>query len=282
MDSTGESKPRAEQESEGMLTSFQPLSYTAIQREVETLQAVSAASMEEWQREISMYEEMIQETNPKILHFNVVPRRNYPNKGKEVKDPELFPYHTACYSLIEAYEQNETESIIPGHLPCTPHSVNETIHGLSLEWAQAGSNIGSFLQCEWDHGLENLMSANEDPEFWLRYDAEDVDFATRHHYGLACFPPEPEARANILFKLLRHALSDLQKDHYLAGAVIARMSSWKLLQDVDCLRKVMSIVESGLRECDGNCLDRYLTGQQEAPDHSCEDVRWSCLHLYQC
>jgi hypothetical protein len=79
---------------------------------------------------------------------------------------------------------------------------------------------------------------------------------------------------NILLRLLRHALSEVQRDYYLALTILTRLSRERALDDVAVLRKVLLIVNSECVECDNLCD----IGEK---DHDCGE--WSAfmngLHL---
>lgn len=262
-----------------LLTGFKPLSYTAVRQEVATFQAVSADNTDEWQREVNMYEETFYDLDTFTSQIVEMPRRNYPNNACKVKDTELYPYHDACYPLIEAYTQtarepNPLEARIPGHLSCSDASIASTISGLSH---QPPFRLTPALQDEWNNGLQRRLKAANDPDVRRRPEKVDSEFASINPYGLAHFPAKDGERRDILLKLLRHSMSDLQNDHLLAGEVILRMSRWNLFQDAGYLRRVLCVIESGLKECDGRCFDFMWDDEEfdddELPDHSCRDVR---------
>lgn len=222
-----------------LLTSYQPLSYTTVHQELANLKEISAAINEEWQQEVSMYEETILQNfgSSASSQAEQVPRRNYRNDDNIVSDTKLYPYHNACYPLLSIYEQDTyfTHSLIPGQLICSDEAISFCVSGLETKaplYLSVESMHALFLEDEWVNGLENRLKAQEDPTHWLAYEQVDVDFAASHSFGLARFPAEANARADILFKLLRHSISDLQKDHIMASAIIFRMAKWKLFQSV--------------------------------------------------
>ena len=136
------------------------------------------------------------------------------------------------------------------------------------------------MEDEWHNGLERRLQSVSDPDFWYRFTEADKNYAADKTYGLAHFPTDPETRADILLKLLRHAMSDLQNDLSLAGQVIFRMSRWKLFQNIDNLQRALCIIGSELKDCDGTCFEN-LEWDEELPDHSCIDVRiTSCADLF--
>jgi hypothetical protein len=83
-----------------------------------------------------------------------------------------------------------------------------------------------------------------------------------------------EMKWNVLMRLLRHALSECQRDYYLALTILTRLARERALDDVAILRKVLLIVNSECVECDNLCD----VGEK---DHDCGE--WSAflngLHL---
>jgi hypothetical protein len=288
-----------------LLTTYKPISYVEVRQEVLTLMTEASTSLEEWQREVSMYEQTLKRPGETP---SLVPRRNcLTSDHGQVRDAELFPYHTACYPLLDAYEQrtnvnwegyregteielvlfpdltmtgntrdrHEMEIDVSGHLPCSVEAV-ETSLGVLLY-----SDDQDMLQDEWDNGLEKRLKSQQDPQYYLFRQKEEI---VHDRFGISVFPLQADARADLLLKILRHALSDLQKDYRLARAVIRRLSKWKLCQNADCLRRVMSIIGTALVGCDGHCFERFwAAGQQyEVPDHSCIVVSlWHEVDLLQ-
>ena len=286
---------RTEAHTEGtaLLTTYKPISYAEVRQEILTLMTVTAASLEEWRREESMYEQTVTRTGETP---SVVPRRNcLTSDGGNVRDPELFPYHTACYPLLDAYEQriivdweayregteliwstdfsvtgntrerNERElDVIPGYLPCSLEALEISL-GVLLY-----SDKEDILEDEWNNGLEKRLKSHDNPEFYFQQEEAVI----HEKFGISFFPPEADAKADLLLKILRHALSDLQKDYRLARAVIRRLSKWKLCQNADCLRRALSIIGTRLADCDGYCFERFFAADQqdELPDHSCAAV----------
>jgi hypothetical protein len=297
-------KAEAHDKVTALLTTYKPISHVEVRQEVLNLMTVASASLEEWQREVSMYEQTITRAGETP---GVVPRRNcLTSDGSQVRDEELFPYHTACYPLLDAYEQraivdwegyrqgtelalvllqnltmtdntrdrHETERDVSGHLPCSVAAVEISL-GVLLY-----SDDEDILKEEWDNGLAKRLKSQKDPQFYLFRQEEQI---VHDRFGISAFPLEADARADLLLKMLRHALSDLQKDYRLARAVIRRLSKWKLCQNAGCLRRAMSIIGSGLVGCDGHCFEHFWAADQqdEVPDHSCIGVSLSQVDLLQ-
>jgi hypothetical protein len=103
----------------------------------------------------------------------------------------------------------------------------------------------------------------------------------------------------ILLKVLKHALSDLQRELRLAQAVVLLIADWKLCDDtkgracegtevasnhgtdaidgVDCLRRLLLIISSEyFSSCGGYCHEQYIANgamsEEDSPNHYCSDV----------
>ena len=84
-------------------------------REIEVLHAVSAITCEmralekSWDEEVAKYEEtiMVRTDDDKS---RCLLRRNYPNDAGIIDDTSLFPYHPACYAMLDCYETHSNES----------------------------------------------------------------------------------------------------------------------------------------------------------------------------
>jgi hypothetical protein len=70
----------------------------------ETMQNIE----KQWDEEVSKYEEtvMIQTDDRPTEQL----RRNYRNPAGIIEDPSLFPYHSACYALLDCYDTHDDES----------------------------------------------------------------------------------------------------------------------------------------------------------------------------
>lgn len=263
-DGDQKSKAKGDRSGDELMTSYMPLSYAAVHQELDTLKEVSAEISREWQEEESMYEETMMDSSSRTEQ---VPRRNYRNDENIITDTKLYPYHTACYPLLDAYDQ-ETTNEIPGYLPCSPEAINECFIGLplimfSLTFLQMGYCLALLLEDEWMNGLDARLESQKNPNHRLEYENVDDDSV------FFLLLTKAENRADILFKLLRHAMSDLQKDHCLASALLVRMAKWKLFDSVQYLRKVLSIIVAERKVCNGQC---YFDEEADVPDHDCSTV----------
>jgi len=263
------SKTKLDRSGDQLMTSYKPLSYAAVHQEIETLKDVSAEISREWQEEVSLYEETIRHK------FKHVPRRNYRNDENIVTDTKLYPYHTACYPLLDAYDQRMNSQEVPGCLPCSLEAIYKCFIGLptmpfSISVLQMEDSHALFLE-EWMGGLDERLESQKGHNHWPEHEKIYDDSIASCSYGLTKFPTQANNRADILFNLLRHAMSDLQKDHRLASAILARMAKWKLLQSVQYLRKVLSIIVAERKVCNGQC---YLDEDVDEPDHDCDQWKF--------
>ena len=114
------------------------------------------------------------------------------------------------------------------------------------------------------------------------------------------FADNPSSSATlVLLKVLKHSLSDLQRELRLAQAVVLLIADWELCvdsrgrgnegkddapnQDIDeidgieCLRRLLLIISSEyFSSCGGYCHERYIANatirEEDAPNHYCCDV----------
>jgi hypothetical protein len=82
-------------------------------------------------------------------------------------------------------------------------------------------------------------------------------------YGPVHLPVNRKERASILLKLLRHSMSELQRDHTLATAVIVRLMRGHDLDDVSVLRQLLAILCSEYVVCE------FPYVEEEPLDHFC-------------
>jgi hypothetical protein len=103
----------------------------------------------------------------------------------------------------------------------------------------------------------------------------------------------------VLLKVLKHSLSDLQRELRLAQAVVLLIADWELCIDsrgrgnegkddapnqgideidgIECLRRLLLIISSEyFSSCGGYCHERYIANatisEEDAPNHYCCDV----------
>jgi hypothetical protein len=105
----------------------------------------------------------------------------------------------------------------------------------------------------------------------------------------------------VLLRLLKHSLSDLQREFRLAQAVMLLIADWNICDNddeersreendtacshanekvdgIECFRRLLSIISSEyVASCGGYCHERYLRANgafsnEDAPTHYCSDV----------
>jgi hypothetical protein len=262
-----------------LLDSFQAIDYDSLLHEIQVYRDVFANLQEEWEKEASSYEEQIDV--PYQGKPRSVPRRNYPNEEGKVEDSRLYPYHDSCYLLLDAYNvlyQTEVDCLeakigrldYPGSmspqrqmagmpencLPCSHVAVERTFPG-----DFKGETLFSEALYEGANDLENNGG-----KYSLSSLSETASQAPQQ------YPDSNQARADLMLKLLRHALSELQRDHILAGRITSFIAEWKLCDDPSTFRRFWSTILAENISCDGYCAERSAEND-EHPDHSCEVVR---------
>jgi hypothetical protein len=121
------------------------------------------------------------------------------------------------------------------------------------------------------HGIPDDLrnfSALADIESPTPLDEEDVASSPssderNRKYGPAHLPVNRKKRADVLLKLLRHSMSELQRDLTLATAVIVRLLRHHDLDDVTVLRKLLAILCSEYVVCE------FPYAEEEPLDHFC-------------
>ncbi|KAL7532006.1 hypothetical protein ACHAXR_005675 [Thalassiosira sp. AJA248-18] len=130
----------------------------------------------------------------------------------------------------------------------------------------------------------------------LIHDAETAEMASslaacEYYSPENLFKNNPSATLT-LFKVLKHALSDLQREFRLARAVLLLITDWRLCDDttstspnegggIECLRRLLTIVSSEyVHNCGGYCHEWYIeNGGITDNDDDYEDVLESSARL---
>jgi hypothetical protein len=206
-------------------------------QELEVINAVQElkATMENierlWDEEVARYEESVM-VNTKFLS-----RRNYPNTTGTVQDSSLFPYHTACYSLMDCYDRLN-DGFLGNHddVPLTSREDDDR-DALFLE--EGRDRVPSFHPNSRKAIQESIQNLRDLPE-----------------------------RGEILLKLLKHSMSDFQADHRLSLEIVERSREWKCFQDVHFYRQLIAIVLLDRKICNGRCSARF--DEDEYLDHFCD------------
>lgn len=233
-----------------------------------------------------------------------VPRRNYINKEAKLQDETLFPYHASCYSLLDAYEclydnpkqQPVSKAAVPtssfppppvyngparmmpeiqGYLPCSLRSIAGAIFRISQ--VNGGQNASYFfgyvISClarEISGCIRDGTERRPFDDMVSRFLAGTWGFvSTPTQCGPVEFPTDnPLASRELLLSLLRHGLSEIQRDHLLAQAAISRLNAEGHLEDVEFFRRFLIVAVSEYIFCDEPC--------DEPEDHVCDE--WTPYH----
>lgn len=239
-----------------------------------------------------------------------VPRRNYANAQGTVNDCSLFPYHTSCYPLLDAYDclyenQNdqpiEQSSICPS---CEPSNLRRaeiegfqvTVEGFMPNSVRAISEALIQANLAHDTNIDNaLISAfksdsvhlatevseaeQRDPaslsDFWFAVGQQDISDGPvtradeRQAFGPLNHPLDRRSRVDLLLKILKHALSELQKDYRLAAAILVRLHRNHDLDDVEAMQRLLVVLTSEYVVCGQPCS---FDGDCDEADHFCRDT----------
>lgn len=300
-----------------LLQDYERLYPAEVQVEVDISDVVSQEMESVWEKECSKYGESI-----KVVidgKSKKVPRRNYANAMGNVTDPTLYPYHTSCYPLLDAYDhlyagvKQPIEKIVvqpcpvpldvrqdaldrgdftlQGYMPSSLHCIVEVLVQNNIIWPveEEFPRAALLLQQSQLHNNKHMGSGISaeygDPDFWTECAWEDVEAQPlpidepsdevptieamlspderEKKYGPTHLPVNRKERAAVLLKLLRHSMSELQRDHTLATAVIVRLMRHHDLDDITVLRQLFAILFSEYVVCE------YPYQEEEQVDHDC-------------
>lgn len=292
-----------------LLSAYDRIRYRDVEQKVLALKEIAVEMHSTWSEEIKKYEQLIPVKVKRTVQH--VPCRNYYNSRGEVDDPTMFPYHTACYPLLDCYDcvyedrefqptfekhailptrvpvasrrdepdDDEVETAVPQQLQTSWQAIHKALLFEGEDWDEtdlANVTVGAsqndiFTMCNSNNvRLDDNPDLNEN-ECFARAQYGDCD-----KHGPHTLPLCKKERQHILLKLLRHAMSDLQRDHRLAYAVVRRMIDWCYFNDVTFYAQFLTVIMAEQRKCDGECHARFMNatrGEVEEPDHYCTDVR---------
>jgi hypothetical protein len=269
-----------------LLFDYRRLDSAAIEKELQEIELVRKEIDESWQAESTKYEETVTRTVEGI--DQTVPRRNYFNPEGVVQDTSLFPYHDMFYPLIDAYDclyaEGEQQPIEPNstrpfsvpvelrtleergrdeRLKASPLAVMACVLECSLSELVLGDNsIDDGQSTMW----ETLSSI-----FHIGQSRDEVKLNFEH----SRLPLPPRQRSLMLLKLFRHAMSDLQRDYYLAVSIMTRLCRNDDMDDRDVLRRVLAVIDAEFVECQNPCPDSV------GDNHICAEWIWmmDVLHM---
>lgn len=311
---------------------YTPMEESEVDGVMALFQSLEGSLDKEWEDECAKYEQF--ETVRNIPGATYRPRRNYANRDGTVQDPLLYPYHTALYPLLDAYDPLFVDTKQPMERnviqPCsiriadrvyrnqydddeedddddeeievegyTPASVQSTVRALVQESLSPREyECGDFfllLQSVIDDSMARLDSYAEEQQlcnavdrnlFFVQEASKDVivsDVDTpsgpsnrrkkknkshnalkKSKYGVGHLPVDARERSDVLLRLLRHSMSELQRDHRLAAAVAVTLMRFRDFDDVDVLRRFLTVC----------CLEYVPCGCENVPvDHICSERR---------
>jgi hypothetical protein len=166
---------------------------------------------------------------------------------------------TGC-NLTE-YEANYLqEQAIQAH-----YLQEHAIQAPSKFWFMISTNLG-FHRFNFPH-LNEVIDSDEWYAKVMPNIKETAQVEFKLSFGPEYLPRDRLERSEILLKLIRHSLSEMQRDFKLAAAVLTLMIRLRDLDDVTVLRKLLVVIDSEYFPCGKPC------DHSEAVDHDCSD--WS-------
>lgn len=214
-------------------------------QEIDVLRAVGEikATMQNieklWDEEVSKYEETIMvQTDDRTTEQL---RRNYRNPAGIIEDPSLFPYHSACYALLDCYDTHDDESDQDDAL----HSSEDDDRGFRSGGEDERVRVPNFLPNSINSIKDSLQNLTNFPE-----------------------------RDEVLLRLLKHSMADFQPDHRLTVEILLYCRDFKCFRDVQFYRRVIACVLLDRIICNGRCNVRRPF---EPYDHLCDD--WQQIEL---
>ncbi|KAL7560946.1 hypothetical protein ACA910_022434 [Epithemia clementina (nom. ined.)] len=322
-----------------LLLSYVPLGNDELTEYVELYERCMEDVKAQWKQESDKYEETIPSNLPG--HPKEIPRRNYANPEGIVQDSSLFPYHSSCYMLLEAYDalyegsdhdNTGAAATAQHHQPIPknsilPSAIRQTISGHNNNDSNLVEEPPRVVVQEHHHDDDEKEGDDEEEDAtFLLCSLQSIMFvffrrriegqAFVQTAGLsrlvvdvllrmlqqqqqqnstaapmleedkvvavdewALFPEESESdltvntipqlpadeteRRVLLLSLLKHSLSELQRDHMLAAAVLVRLALDQSLNHVPTFQRILTILCSEYVLCtDFEC--------DEPEDHDCD------------
>jgi hypothetical protein len=270
------------------LRQYQRIDPLAIDLQVQKIRSIRAQMNDQWDEESAKYEENITVTIRGVEE--TLPRRNYFNPEGTVQDASLFPYHDIFYPLIDAYDclytsisdekqPSEINSIFPPYsIPTTDRRVSgfdlylhdpeflpmlaspQSVCACVFSRSEQSISISSDWRERWDGGGGEDFWNAVDTMFSAGMSGEHIPFHARE------FPLEGPMRSKVLLKLFRHAMSELQRDYFLAHQVLLRLAYHGDLDDPDTLCSLLVIFEAESVVCGYPCPNEM------GDEHVCQEL----------
>jgi hypothetical protein len=260
----------------------------AIKDESQRIEVISHISSSLWMLETELYEDLDLESFLDLDNFDT---RMFPYV------PALFPLRDFVFTFshtnlpLDIMDRDTLPSLVfeprrrisrdlelpvPGYCPCSAYALMKTLvppHRATI----------SRSLTDWDTPLlvvseEELHSSffNFLDEWSTELVAEAWDLGKSMNKPTEEQPPNssfslneipPENLFIVLLEVLQHATSDLQRDHRLARAILLVMIEYKLLNDDENLRSLLSILSSEYQNCNSRCHEDFITNHGRPPDH---------------
>lgn len=187
---------------------------------------------------------------------------------------------------------------VPGFMPCTENSILKTLLREIDPMNHAGDSTDfwsvlyaeSERHCQAVHSnlgatIAQLSTGQDQLDGFFEYINRNQVFLDSGKQPkvvdpspydvLEQLPRVREERIPILLSLLRHALSDLQKDYKLAAAALVLMNQYGDLNDTTMFRQILVILAAEFVCCYRPCS--VLDDEEDsAPDHYCSE--WHHFH----
>lgn len=170
-------------------------------------------------------------------------------------------------------------------LACDFSYLDSWLDGLSSEMYQ-------WVTCDgYDKGNDLQNGEEKDKR---RFNINETQFRNDYFQGLPSIGSLPKGvRTKVLLKLLKHSMSEIQRDHRLSRAVLLALVEYQCLDGhdgVEAFRYFLLTIESEfIHDCDEDCQHG---GADESDDddsssgatvgHVCSDVSISCTCMYLC
>lgn len=266
---------------------FVPLDLTEIMDQIPKYKEFMEEIQTRWEEESVRYEESIRTRLSGSNSPQEIPRRNYANPKGLVQDTTLYPYHSSCYALLDAYDHlyaPDQPQPVPRNsiMPKVQGAWEEHNRLHAEQHEEDGQDVADFLLCS----LQSIMAVffqrqrnpipddnqpftfaqkiiamirrqskgprfQEDITKFQHLDKEWSIALTPEAFSpsLATLPTEATERVHLLLRLLKHSISELQRDHMLASAILARLAMDGHFNDVHTLQRILMILSSEYVTC---------------------------------
>jgi len=280
---------------------YEPIPYRCIETEIDALKEVQESVQLAWEQECELYGQTMKlnimkrsnddddddDRTQQEQEEEDVPRRNYFNPQGTVQDERLFPYHSSCYSLIDAYDclyyENGGQQPMPEHSVRMEYSSESTILDRVVKPSRRGGfdMVQEFMPASVQAIQISLLGVPPHDVnhglFWNelgRLGSSSSGSPPRpsdDNEPVCCLPKSRTERTSLLLRLLQHSLSDLQRDHKLAGAVLYALSKHRDFDTIEVFRRVLVILDAECKYTQCQCPHEEYC--DEDMPHHCREFR---------